>query len=163
MSDCRVDLELLINDVNVNKTDQNHDLYQCESVYIGANSEKLANKAFENGVVKIQNGDTANMIIFEKNTCISLEVHNPNIAENIKDETTMTYKERREQLKIKSTNDIQDYGCLYFIVGSAAVVERLWSIADKLIDGDRNNTTPLLMEILLHLFENRTFWNEGYV
>ena len=95
--------------------------------------------------MKIQNGDTANMTIFEKNACISLEVQNPNFAENIEDDTTMTYKQRREQLKKKSTNDVQDYGCLEFILGSVAVVERLWSIADNLIDGACNKITTLLM------------------
>ena len=38
-----------------------------------------------------------------------------------------------------------------FILECVAVVDRLWSIADRFVDGDRNNTSPILMEALLFL------------
>ena len=41
---------------------------------------------------------------------------------------------------------------------SAAVVERLRSIVDNLLDGTRNNTSPLLMEALRFLRLNRSYW-----
>ena len=42
-------------------------------------------------------------------------------------------------------------------------VERLWFIADELIDGPRNNTFPVLMEALLSLRENRQYLDDQLV
>ena len=36
----------------------------------------------------------------------------------------------------------------------------MWSKADKYLDGTRSNTSPLLMETMIFLKENRRFWNE---
>ena len=71
----------------------------------------------------------------------------------------MTYQERRELHKMKRRLNNYQYGNVDFILGSAAVVERLWSIADRLIDGERNSTSPLLMESLLFLRSNRIYWD----
>ena len=46
------------------------------------------------------------------------------------------------------------------MLSSAAAVERLWSLADKIVDGARNNTTPIVVEALLFLRCNRSFWDE---
>ena len=71
----------------------------------------------------------------------------------------MTYQERRELHKKKRRLDNDQYGNVDFILGSAAVVERLWSIVDRLVDGYRNNISPLLMEALIFLRENRSYWD----
>ena len=71
----------------------------------------------------------------------------------------MTYQERQELHKKKRRIDNDQYGYVDFILGSAAVVERLWSIADRLVDGERNNTSPLLTEALLFLWENRSYYD----
>ena len=166
LSDCRADLDLLIQDINEFRTTQDHDLYQCDlkKVYIGVESEKLDNKAFESGVVKIQNNAVRDMSIFEKKACLNLKVNDINVVGNIEEcDSRITYKERRNRCKNRNQHDEADYGDLNFILGSAAVVERLWSIADKLIDGTRNNTTPVLMEALLYLRENRQYWDEQLV
>ena len=49
------------------------------------------------------------------------------------------------------------------MLSSAAVVERLWSLADKIVDGARNNTAPVVVEALLFLRCNRSFWDEETV
>ena len=151
LSDCCADLDILIEDVEMNKENPDHELYQCtlKKVYIGADSAKLPNKSFEGGVVKIQNGDIANMTVFEKNACASLQL-NANVVGNMENDQPITYKERWEKFKNKSLYDGTDYGCVDFILGSAAVVERLWSIADGLIDDVCITTSPILMETLLY-------------
>ena len=68
-----------------------------------------------------------------------------------------------ESLQNRSQRDEADYGDLDFILGSAAVVERLWFIVDELIDGPRNNTFPVLMEALLSLRENRQYLDDQLV
>ena len=96
------------------------------------------------------------MSLQEKHACAALRLENNNTSEYFEDsDKYMTYQERRELHKKKRRLDNYQYGNVDFILGSAAVVERLWSIADRLIDGERNNTSPLLMEALLFLRSNR--------
>ena len=166
LSDCRADLDLLIQDITECRTIQGHDLYQCDlkKVYIGVDSEKLDDGTFESGVVKIQNNSVRDMTVFEKNACFNLKISDANVVGNVEgNDTNITYKERRNRCKNKSHCNEVDYGELDFILGSAAVVERLWSIADGLIDGHRNNTSPVLMEALLHLRANRQYWDTHLV
>ena len=56
-----------------------------------------------------------------------------------------------------------DYGNLDFIFGPAAMVEQLWSIANAIIDGEHNKTSLLLMEALLFLRDNRSYWDIQFV
>ena len=100
------------------------------------------------------------MSLQEKHACAALRLDNDNASEYLEDsDNFMTYQERRELHKKKRRLNNYQYGNVDFILGSAAVVERLWSIADRLIDGERNNTSPLLMEALLFLRSNRIYWD----
>ena len=73
----------------------------------------------------------------------ALRLDNDNASEYLEDsDNLMTYQERCELHKKKRRLDNYQYGNVYFILGSAAVVEWLWSIADRLIDGECNNTSP---------------------
>ena len=53
--------------------------------------------------------------------------------------------------------------CFDHIIGSAAEVERLWSIARYLLTTLRSQLSPILFEALLFLRLNRTIWNERTV
>ena len=64
------------------------------------------------------------------------------------------------RIYLQDNNRVYNYGNADFILSSAAVVERLWSLADKILDGARNNTTPIVVEALLFLRCNRSFWDE---
>ena len=65
-------------------------------------------------------------------------------------------------LKIYSENEVENrnYGNVDFVKGSVAEVERLWSVADRYVDGSRNSTSPLLMEAMIFLKFNKDFWDE---
>ena len=63
----------------------------------------------------------------------------------------------------QANNRAYNYGNVDFVLSSAAVVERLWSLADEIVDGARNNTTPIVVEALLFLRYNRSFWDEETV
>ena len=52
-----------------------------------------------------------------------------------------------------------DYVNCDFILGSTACVERLWSIAKEILHGPRNRTSPIMVEALLFLRENRRLWS----
>ena len=127
-------------------------------------SKKLPNKVFESGVVKIQNGAAETMSDFEKNACLRLELIDGEAVENVDGAgSEMTYKERRSLYQNKGKYNQANYGDLAFILGSAAVVERLWSISDNLIDGERNKTSPILLEALLYLRDNRLYWDDQMI
>ena len=46
-----------------------------------------------------------------------------------------------------------------FILGSAAEVERLWSIANHVLTDERKKTSPLMLEALLFLRVNIRLWD----
>ena len=50
-----------------------------------------------------------------------------------------------------------------FILGSAAEVERLWSIATNVLTDERKKTTPLMLEALLFLRVNEPLWDVNMV
>ena len=84
-----------------------------------------------------------------------------NTTENTEDSNVVSnsYEERQNGFKCRNKNKSHDYGNCNFILGSATVVERLWSIADRIIDGNQARTSPSLMEAMLFLRENRKFWD----
>jgi hypothetical protein len=45
------------------------------------------------------------------------------------------------------------------VIGSAAVVERLWSVARYILTTNRSSLSPVLFEALLFLRSNRTLWD----
>lgn len=50
-----------------------------------------------------------------------------------------------------------------FIIGSAAEVERLWSIAKHLLKDNHKSMSPLLFEALLFLKLNNSYWDLNLV
>jgi hypothetical protein len=57
--------------------------------------------------------------------------------------------------------DVDD--CFDHVIGSAAEVERLWSIARYLLTTLRSQLSPILFEALLFLRANRDLWDERTV
>ena len=49
--------------------------------------------------------------------------------------------------------------CFDHVIGSAAEVERLWSIARYVLTANRSSLAPILLEALLFLRMNRDLWN----
>ena len=96
----------------------------------------------------------------EKHARAALRLDTDNDNDNLEDsDNLMTYQERRELHKKKRRLDNDQYGNVDFILGFSDVVERLWYIADRLVDREHNNTSPLLMEALLFIRENRLYWD----
>ena len=69
-----------------------------------------------------------------------------------------SYEELLQRRKKVKFNYI-DYVNCDFILGSTACVERLWSIAKEILHGPRNRTSPIMVEALLFLRENRRHWS----
>ena len=66
----------------------------------------------------------------------------------------------------RTSNEISPAGyddCFDHVIGSAAEVERLWSIARYILTTTRSRMTPMMFEALLFLRANRELWDETTV
>ena len=93
----------------------------------------------------------------EHTACRSLRLDNSNEKESSNNNNASTYEERLTSYAEANLNNNYNYGNCNFILGSAAEVERLWSVADRIIDGNRSSTSPLLMEAILFLKKTEGF------
>ena len=123
---CKADLGLLIEDINTHKKEQCHDLCQwkLKKSYLGYESEKLHDIAFESWVVKNQNGALRDLTVFENNACAALKLQD-GISENNGNTNaeSITYKEYRVHYQNKNKKCDTGYSNLDCIMGSVAVVE----------------------------------------
>ena len=103
------------------------------------------------------------MTIEEHNACMTLKLNN-NYGYNDNDNND-DYSYQKRHMRFKRSKNIVNHnnGNYNFIPGSSEVVERLWSMANKLMNENRSRTFPLLMESLLSLNENRRYWDIGVV
>ena len=122
---------------------------------------------FEAGVVKIQRGDSTSLTDEEKTACKILEINqNHEETMSVDDESNDTGNsivERVQRLRRQLTQAVQPgertYGDCSFIFGSAAEVERLWSVAKHILTDERKGMMePEMFEAFLFLKYNRRFW-----
>ena len=103
LADCRVNLDMLISDVQEHRNTPGHDLYQCRlgSTFIGSSSIKIPNLNFQTGVVKIQNDEVCSMTHLEHAACASLRLGIEEVADADAGNVirTLTHSERLEQFK----------------------------------------------------------------
>ena len=80
-------------------------------------------------------GLAASMTNAEKEACRKLEVNNTNNLpiDESKDEH-INFAQRIENFKKRKLNQTNKYGNCDFIFGSAAVVERLWSVGTNILE-----------------------------
>ena len=66
---------------------------------------------------------------------------------------------KRKADEISEVYYINSDDCFDYVIGSAAVVERLWSVARYILTTNRSSLSPVLFEALLFLRSNRTLWD----
>ena len=64
-----------------------------------------------------------------------------------------------ERFKEHKLNKTDEYGNCDFVFRSAAVVERLWSVGDNILEDKRLRTTPVLFEAILLFRLNHCLWD----
>jgi hypothetical protein len=64
----------------------------------------------------------------------------------------------RKAARIKGSDSKYDPALKHAICGSAAEVERVWSMAGKILTNERSSTSPLLFECIMYLKYNRDLW-----
>eukprot|EP00171_Calliarthron_tuberculosum_P002661 IDg2661t1 len=150
---CRDSLDCLIEAVEEQKNIPQARLYGCMlgKKYIGQST------TFEKAVVKIQKGLKNELSASEKFAAKCLLVHETaDEGESPKKIVSMqemlTKRRKVQSLKISYIN-------CDFILGSVAIVERLWSCAHYIYSDYRRSMTPQLLEALLFLRANERLWD----
>ena len=83
---------MLLEDISNAENNPQHVLSHCTlgEVYIGENSTKLPNAAFERGVVKIQNEEANLLTELERAACSHLQLDN--VLEDNEEENELSYE-----------------------------------------------------------------------
>jgi hypothetical protein len=58
---------------------------------------------------------------------------------------------------------MNEYVDANFILASAAVVEKLWSLANHILTDTRKSMTPMVFKAFIFLKVNHRFWNQDLV
>jgi hypothetical protein len=170
LSDCREFFEILVETVQEEKYVEGSVFYQCTlgDSYIGAQSLKLPDKDFITGISKIQNNEAHKMSSEEKYACKSLEEESSNISNDAYGSACTQKLTITEKIKLKKKMKLEktytgNYKNVDFVLGSAAEVERLWSVARYVITDLRIRLSPVMFEALLFLKVNKDYWDKYLV
>ena len=167
----RADLDALLAESKNGHTNENNSWFerQLSGTYIKPGSHKLPDPHFVSGVIKIQNNDILQLTQDEKDACASLanQVQDQGEEAEEGDEVSFAsrFKSRMKKRKagVMEGTKASPYKNVDFICGSAAEVERLWSICKYILSNVRSRLTPNLFEALIFLKLNRDYWDASSV
>jgi hypothetical protein len=162
LAQCRGALDMMINQIQENKTRLGHVFYGCTFTASRtlADSHLAPNADFESGVVKIQNGAENDLTADERVAVESLArvCDEDDDGDDLAVPTSPVNMQERLRRMNDRGNEKSRYVDCDFIFGSAAEVERLWSVADFILRDQRKAMTPQLFEALIFLKVNKRFW-----
>ena len=169
LKSCRADLDALINECNVGDNDSSSCWYnkKLAGTYIERRSCKLPAPDFVEGVIKIQEGKIMELTQEEKDACHRLEnqQQHQDATEETEEGETPTFASRfRDRMKKRKAGELErsqhsPYQNVDYICGSAAEVERLWSLCRYILTNTRSRMTPNIFEVLVFLKVNHDYWD----
>ena len=127
--------------------------------YIPQNCEIASNKDFENGTVKILNGEENALTVGEQLACRKLRKTNVQDIEEIEDEdfaSQVLAKRQKQAPKLK-------YISCKFLLPTSNILARFFSSAGYAFDELGQNLTPYKLELQLFLKFNKRFWDLSVV
>ena len=101
----------------------------------------------------------------EKNACHRVVNHHQEIMEASEQGENPSFASRfRYRMKKRKTGELErskssPYLNVDYICGSAAEVERLWSLCKYILTNTRSRLTPNLFEVLVFLKVNHDYWD----
>ena len=146
---------------------------KLKGTHISRNSPKITNPHFVTGVIKIQRNRHATLTVEEKEACESLLAQDANEGGGQGQATNqqsslsladrMKNRIRKRKAGVMEADHTSPYKNVDFICGSAAEVERLWSIAKYILTDNRARLPPAMFETLLFLKTNDEYWDMAMV
>ena len=138
-------------------------------VYISPDSTKRPDWTFANAVCKMQKRQAYTLSVDEK-LAINKWLEKPagnEVQSNLSLADHLSQlrggeKRKANQMNNACDNDSDD-NCFDHIIGSAAEVEHLWSIARYILTTSRTKMAPIVFEAILFLRMNRALWDERTV
>ena len=124
--------------------------------YIKPDNGLSTSPAFETGIAKIQGGigEERTLTQAERAACkrfkINATVESESESDSVSDhECFLKQYEKTKKQKERSFLEQSDYINCNFVMGSAAVVESLWSVFDAFNTKRRRGSSPILNEMIL--------------
>lgn len=127
------------------------------------NFQTVTDPFFEAGVVKIQNGNDMELSSDESEACQSLLLRCENDVGQVSSVALTMAEKLLAAGKRNRMEASRKYRNCHFILGSAAEVERLWSICNYILTDHRKSLTAVLFESLVFLKVNVKFWDLNLV
>ena len=162
----RHDLDELLTECREGHTNTNSNWHgrKLPGTYINPDSDKLPDPHFVSGVIKIQLNQLLQLSAEEKAACIRLinkcvEEQEINDSQSIGLAARMKERMKKRKAGVLENMKASPYVNVDFICGSAAEVERLWSIAKHILSNSRSRMTPHLFEALIYLKINHEYWD----
>jgi hypothetical protein len=166
LQDCQMMLDILIGKVQGGQGVRGSLFEKCNLnlTYLSPKNGLSTDADFETGIAKIQSGSERTMTQAEKRACKAFRKD-----ANLGDESDLTVDsdeedfflrefEKTKRQKTQESSRQSDYINCNFIVGSAAVVESLWSMYDAFNSKRRRGMSPITVEMILFLKKNKDLW-----
>jgi hypothetical protein len=132
--------------------------------YIGMESNKLESREFHDGIIKLQRDEAKDLTPDERAAVVSLKTDGMPVEEVVEaeseEEETTPMEDVEKSGKQENEKKSGVYANPWFIPGSAAEIERLWSSAGLLMTSKRCSTTPQNFEAMIYLEYNRMYWDK---
>ena len=164
LSDCRADLSVLLNAVKEDRENPNSDLFGCKlgNRCISEESQFVHSNTFESAVMKLQTKQAHNLTGEEREAIMMLRETNITIASGEANNSVPKMSERLA--KRRKVNFLkEEYIYSSFILGSAAEVERVFSIGGNILSNGRRAMSPQVFEALVFLKFTARLWDEQLV
>ncbi len=169
MHECLELQERLILTVQMGKENENFHFYLSDyrDDYIRSDSHKRPNKVFVSAVCKMQKRQGSTLTPAEKlaistwrtNPCLPVVTNNNgnglSLADQLKNDHSDGKRKSEEPYASSNDDNVLDH-----VIGSAAKVEQLWSVAKHILTETRNEMHPIVFEAILFLHFNKSLWDE---
>lgn len=176
LRESRQNLKALLAVLDADKTEDNP-LFGCnmEPTRIQDDASIVHSPDFETGVVKIQAGMQHTLTDAEKVAVRDLRKSDVQAEDQAVDadagavqidpgsQSPSTVARLQEQKQMIAREAADEYVDCSFILGSVAIVERLWSLSGHILTSERTRLLPINLESLLFLKVNRRYWDEHTV
>lgn len=164
LEECRYYLDTLTRTIEDQKDNPVAPLFGCtlKDEYIKLHSVHSPSSTFESAVVKIQRQEYSTMTHEERSAALPLKKPTEpcdSTDGTTQDEDVLTMSGILDRRKRRRVEQDHPYMNLNFILGSSAEIERLFSIAGRILADQRRNMTPMLFEALVFLKVNRGYWD----
>ncbi len=146
---CPIFVDSLMRDVEQYRTDAQSDLCDCHlgKNYLAVDVEIAPETQFESVLVKIRRGNATRVSDAEKSARENLREPGTSVSNGVPG-AAMSVVERIALRKRRRLDESRKYVNCDFILGSAAEVKRLWSVAKNILKDNRKSMTQLLLEAI---------------